>query len=195
MQVLACALLHDLGRTEDGTKCGEVAAFCVEPAFRGSGRGDSLLDYIEQVSRSASDKYKHASRLPACLPACTCGSDLVASPTGSIAAPALSAMHVLHMLGPGMLLSEASCSGTHGSAMQDARNKGIQRLMLLTTRTADWFEQRAFTPVGQAAGSELLPHRRRAHIDPARNSKLFMKVIEDFEDSCDAAPAGKRIGF
>ena len=67
--------------------------------------------------------------------------------------------------------------------------------MLLTTRTADWFEQRSFLPVGQAAGSQLLPNKRRAHIDPTRNSKLFMKVIEDLSDSSAAQPAGKRIGF
>lgn len=46
----------------------------MDPAFRGSGRGDSLLDYVEQ----------------------------------------------------------------------DARVRGVTRLVLLTTRTADWFEQRDF---------------------------------------------------
>ena len=55
-------------------QCGELAAFCVHPSYRGSGRGDSLLDYVEQ----------------------------------------------------------------------DARLKGMRRLVLLTTRTADWFEQRDF---------------------------------------------------
>ena len=49
MQVLACALLYDLGAADDGIRCGELAAFCVAPGFRGSGRGDSLLDYVEQV--------------------------------------------------------------------------------------------------------------------------------------------------
>ena len=89
----------------------------------------------------------------------------------------------------------AQWAADEGVLPQDARNKGIQRLLLLTTRTADWFEQRSFLPVGQAAGSALLPHRRRAQIDPARNSKLFMKVIEELSDSTDAQPAGKRIGF
>ena len=51
MQVLACCLLHDLGRAEDGIHCGEVAAFCVHPSYRGTGRGDSLLDYVEQIAR------------------------------------------------------------------------------------------------------------------------------------------------
>ena len=27
----------------------QLGAFCVDPVFRGSGRGDSLLDYVEQV--------------------------------------------------------------------------------------------------------------------------------------------------
>lgn len=49
LQVLACALLQDLGEASDGVRCGELAAFCVDPGFRGSGRGDSLLDYVEQV--------------------------------------------------------------------------------------------------------------------------------------------------
>ncbi len=51
MQVLACALLHELGASSDGVQCGELAAFCVHPSYRGSGRGDSLLDYVEQQAR------------------------------------------------------------------------------------------------------------------------------------------------
>ena len=50
-QVLACALLQDLGAAPDGPRCGELAAFCVSPAYRGSGRGDALLDYVEQSAR------------------------------------------------------------------------------------------------------------------------------------------------
>lgn len=34
-----------LGPGEDGVEVGELGAFCVDPAMRGSGRGDSLLDY------------------------------------------------------------------------------------------------------------------------------------------------------
>lgn len=74
MQVLACVLVQPLGQSRDSVQCGELAAFCVHPSYRGSGRGDSLLDYVEQ----------------------------------------------------------------------DARLKGMRRLVLLTTRTADWFEQRDF---------------------------------------------------
>ncbi len=50
-QVLGCALLLDLGAAPDGPRCGELAAFCVSPAYRGSGRGDALLDYVEQSAR------------------------------------------------------------------------------------------------------------------------------------------------
>ncbi len=51
LQVLACVLLQPLGPSEDGTQCGELAAFCVHPSYRGAGRGDSLLDYVEQQAR------------------------------------------------------------------------------------------------------------------------------------------------
>ena len=51
MQLLACALLVELGASLDGVECGELAAFCVHPSYRGSGRGDSLLDYVEQRAR------------------------------------------------------------------------------------------------------------------------------------------------
>jgi len=77
---LACVLLMPLGATPDGVECGELAAFCVHPSYRGSGRGDSLLDYVEQ----------------------------------------------------------------------DTRLKGIRRIVLLTTRTADWFQQRDFVLDGLA---------------------------------------------
>lgn len=48
-KVLGCALLLPLGATPDGQRVAEIGAFCVDPVFRGSGRGDSLLDYVEQV--------------------------------------------------------------------------------------------------------------------------------------------------
>lgn len=125
VQILACVLLQDLGKSADGMRCGELAAFCVHPSHRGSGRGDSLLDYVEQ----------------------------------------------------------------------SARTRGIQHLVLLTTRTADWFLQRDFKPAGIAHDSTILPETRRALIDPTRNSHLYCKEIVALDDSVQAAPAGKRIGF
>uniref|UniRef100_A0A7R9V5J8 N-acetyltransferase domain-containing protein n=2 Tax=Chlamydomonas euryale TaxID=1486919 RepID=A0A7R9V5J8_9CHLO len=122
-KVMGCAMLLDLGATDDGARVAELGAFCIDPAFRGSGRGDSMLDYVEQ----------------------------------------------------------------------DARAAGVNRLVLLTTRTADWFEQRDFMHSGPAYASTLLPEARRVRIDPARNSQLYVKQLE----ACDASMprAGKRIGY
>ena len=41
----------------------------------------------------------------------------------------------------------------------------IQRLVLLTTRTADWFEQRGFKAAGPAHESLLLPESRREQVN------------------------------
>jgi amino-acid N-acetyltransferase len=59
--------------------------------------------------------------------------------------------------------------------------RGIQRLVLLTTRTADWFEQRGFKPAGAAHVSAMLPEDRRRRIDPSRNSQLFSKQVAGAE--------------
>ncbi|KAL4539039.1 hypothetical protein Ndes2437A_g02018 [Nannochloris sp. 'desiccata'] len=97
-----------LGRGPAGESVAELAAFCVHPDYRGGGKGDSLLEYLES----------------------------------------------------------------------DARRKGIQRLVLLTTRTADWFEQRGFVWAGQAHASDLLPEQRRGKVDPSRNSQLYTKNMK-----------------
>jgi amino-acid N-acetyltransferase len=106
-KLLACATVKPLGRGPAGESVAEVAAFCVHPDYRGGGKGDSLLEYLES----------------------------------------------------------------------DARAKGIQRLVLLTTRTAEWFEQRGFVWAGQAHASDLLPESRRGKVDPSRNSQLYTKTM------------------
>jgi amino-acid N-acetyltransferase len=123
-KVMGCALLLPLGATPDGARVAEIGAFCVDPVFRGSGRGDSLLDYVEQ----------------------------------------------------------------------DARNRGMNRLVLLTTRTADWFIQRDFVLQGPAWASDLIPAQRRERINPARNSQLYVKELEQVDGATMSEP-GKRIGF
>lgn len=45
-EVLACALVKPLGEGGDGVEVCELGAFCVHAAFRGAGRGDSMLDYL-----------------------------------------------------------------------------------------------------------------------------------------------------
>ena len=47
---MGCALLLPLGMSPDGQRVAEIGAFCVDVVFRGTGRGDSLLDYVEQVT-------------------------------------------------------------------------------------------------------------------------------------------------
>lgn len=106
-KVLGCAAMKPLGLNEEGVQVAELAAFCVHPSYRGGGKGDSLLEYLEA----------------------------------------------------------------------DALQRGIQRLVLLTTRTADWFEQRGFKPAGAAHVSAMLPEDRRQRIDPSRNSQLFSKQV------------------
>jgi len=133
-RAMGCVLLLPLGEAPvDGRRVAEIGAFCVDPAYRGSGRGDSLLDYAEQ----------------------------------------------------------------------EARAQGVQRLVLLTTRTADWFMARDFRLAGAAWSSELLPEARRARVDPSRNSQLYAKELVPLDDLDSDDPAlphinpepGKRIGF
>ena len=76
---------------------------------------------------------------------------------------------------------------------QEARQMGIRRLVLLTTRTADWFEQRDFVWCGPASASDLLPGSRRSRIKPERNSQLYVKTLEEL--SAGEAKPGKRIGY
>ena len=76
---------------------------------------------------------------------------------------------------------------------QEARSQGVRRLVLLTTRTADWFEQRDFVYSGQAFSSLLIPEARRAKINPARNSQLYVKELQETNGALPKP--GKRIGF
>jgi amino-acid N-acetyltransferase len=54
------------------------------------------------------------------------------------------------------------------------RAAGYARLFALTTQTAHWFRERGFEPaeVGD------LPEARRANYNPARNSKVLVKILE-----------------
>lgn len=54
-----------------------------------------------------------------------------------------------------------------------AREQGVERLFVLTTRTAHWFVERGFQP----AGVESLPARRKQLYNWQRNSKVFIKRL------------------
>lgn len=106
-ELLACAYARPLGKNENGEAIAELGAFCVHPGYRGGGKGDTLLQFLEERSRSS----------------------------------------------------------------------GTKILILLTTRTADWFQQRGFTAAGAAHSSDIIPLHRRNEIDPSRNSQLYYKII------------------
>jgi amino-acid N-acetyltransferase len=52
---------------------------------------------------------------------------------------------------------------------------GLEKLFLLTTRTADWFVQRGFSK----CAADAIPERRRARINLARGSKYYLKYLND----------------
>ncbi|WP_207061575.1 amino-acid N-acetyltransferase [Motiliproteus sp. SC1-56] len=54
-----------------------------------------------------------------------------------------------------------------------AREQGLSRLFVLTTRTAHWFRERGFVEVGR----EHLPDGRQALYNLQRNSKVFEKPL------------------
>ena len=56
---------------------------------------------------------------------------------------------------------------------REAARENIDRLFLLTTRTADWFTARGFTHAGAAERSPLLPPGKKTL--PGRNSQLYVK--------------------
>ena len=60
---------------------------------------------------------------------------------------------------------------------QELSTNGVCQLVILTTRTADWFLQRGFVAAGAAHSSKLLPPHRAARIDPRRNSQLYVKTL------------------
>lgn len=55
-----------------------------------------------------------------------------------------------------------------------ARQHGIARLFALTTRTADWFAERGFTP---SSPQDLPAERRQQYSDNKRQSKVFVKSL------------------
>jgi amino-acid N-acetyltransferase len=54
-----------------------------------------------------------------------------------------------------------------------ARKRGIERLFVLTTRTAHWFIEQGFVP----AQLDELPVAKRALYNYRRNSKVFIKPL------------------
>ncbi|ADC72785.1 amino-acid N-acetyltransferase [Thioalkalivibrio sp. K90mix] len=55
-----------------------------------------------------------------------------------------------------------------------AREQGARQLFVLTTRTAQWFQERGYT-TGKV---DDLPPERRAHYNQARNSRVYTKRLQ-----------------
>ena len=60
-----------------------------------------------------------------------------------------------------------------GYVERRAREQGLQRLFVLTTLTAHWFQQQGF----EAAGVEALPGAKQSLYNLQRNSKVFLKGL------------------
>lgn len=56
---------------------------------------------------------------------------------------------------------------------KNAKQKGIEQLFVLTTRTAHWFVERGFKP----AGVDALPEYKKQMYNFQRNSKVFIKSL------------------
>lgn len=187
-KVLGCAAMKPLGRNAEGDEVAELGAFVVHASVRGGGKGDSLLEYLGARARRARRARRPPGWLARSLQRASgpgmqgvsgCSTRLQ-PPRQRGPAPRLPrtrAHSAAHSSGCTLVRAPPTRPLFAPAAEADAAQQGIQRLVLLTTRTADWFEQRGFKPAGAAHLSALLPEGRRARVDPARNSQLYSKRL------------------
>lgn len=123
-QILGCAMMRPLGPGSDGRAVAEIGAFCIAPACRGAGKGDSLLDYLGTHSMLF-------QQTPIPFQPC-----VALLPRGACLGGAWGDLMCLH-------------------AEREARASGVGRLVLLTTRTADWCAQSACRSNALAQGVVL----------------------------------------
>ncbi|XP_010437198.1 PREDICTED: probable amino-acid acetyltransferase NAGS2, chloroplastic isoform X3 [Camelina sativa] len=69
--------------------------------------------------------------------------------------------------------SDCRGQGQGDKLLHRASSLALERLFLLTTRTADWFVRRGF----QECSIEIIPETRRQRINLSRNSKYYMKKL------------------
>jgi len=55
----------------------------------------------------------------------------------------------------------------------EAKNQGLKQLFVLTTRTAQWFEERGF----KASKIDDLPQQKKTLYNFQRGSKVFIKIL------------------
>jgi amino-acid N-acetyltransferase len=56
---------------------------------------------------------------------------------------------------------------------QQAQEQGMQRIIILTTHTSDWFREHGFQP----GTIDDLPEQRRVEFNASRNSRVLFKTI------------------
>ena len=71
-----------------------------------------------------------------------------------------------------MTLKSSECSGV---GEEGPWEEGIEKIFLLTTRTADWFVQRGFIHAGAARDNPLLPTGKK--LQEGRNSQLYLRTL------------------
>jgi amino-acid N-acetyltransferase len=71
---------------------------------------------------------------------------------------------------------------------RQALAQGLQRLFVLTTRTAHWFQERGFEPISIAS----LPVKKQVIYNLQRRSKAFVKILTAQQLSPASAPASSR---
>ncbi|UVK79055.1 MAG: N-acetylglutamate synthase [Sodalis sp. Ffu] len=72
------------------------------------------------------------------------------------------------------------CSSSRGEVLlkrivQQARQMGLKKLFVLTTRSIHWFQERGFTPVG----IDMLPHHKKVLYNYQRRSKILLADLEE----------------
>jgi amino-acid N-acetyltransferase len=88
---------------------------------------------------------------------------------------------------PDAPVGELACLAVHGEyrgggrgdqllerVEQQARSVGLEALFVLTTRTAQWFQERGFKP----AGLDDLPVSRRGLYNYQRGSRVYLKRLQ-----------------
>jgi amino-acid N-acetyltransferase len=63
--------------------------------------------------------------------------------------------------------------------IERARNRGLRQLFVLTTRTADWFEQQGF----RRASLDEIPVRKRQQYNCERNSSVLVYLLDENADA------------
>ncbi|KJF75771.1 hypothetical protein UA70_30285, partial [Raoultella planticola] len=149
---IACAALYPFPEE----KIGEMACVAVHPDYRSSSRGEVLLN---RIATQAKHKFTIIQRDNTTI-ACAA---LYPFPEEKIGEMACVAVH------PDYRSSSRGEVLLNRIATQ-AKQMGLSKLFVLTTRSIHWFQERGFTPVD----IDLLPESKKEMYNYQRRSKVMM---------------------